>query len=111
MKKRNAEFRKTIAKWIDDRYRIVHGTLKYKPQTKDDPMGLALIADSPLLGLASDSFPPASAAADAHHSDMRLRPRLTMLSIRERGRTKATAAATIAMVKGISPEIVHCKRP
>ena len=38
-----------IAKWIDDRYRIVHRTLDYKLQTKDDPMGLALIADGARL--------------------------------------------------------------
>ena len=44
-------------------------TLDYKPQTKDGPMGLALIADSPLLELASDFFPPASGAADAHKPD------------------------------------------
>ena len=36
-----------IAKWIDDRYWIVHGTLDCKPQTKDGPMGPAFCADSP----------------------------------------------------------------
>ena len=105
LKKRNAEFRKTIgkppqddqsklflwnafdpeskrlaaaenvagmnyddmAKWIDERHRIIYGTLDYKPLTKDDPMGLALFADAQLSELNVDPSP-------------RLRPQLTRTS-------------------------------
>ena len=47
-----------MAKWIDERHRIIYGTLDYKPLTKDDPMGLALFADAPLLELNVDPSPP-----------------------------------------------------
>ena len=32
--------------WIDMRYKCAHGNLEYKAQGKDDPMGLALFAES-----------------------------------------------------------------
>ena len=32
--------------WIDMRYKCAHGNLEYKSQGKDDPMGLALFAES-----------------------------------------------------------------
>ena len=92
------------AKWIDDRHHIIYGTLDYKPLIKDDPMGLALFADCPLLELANDPSPPASAAAD-------VKSWTWTLSRRDRGMARATAAAIIAMARGISPEIVRRKRP
>ena len=33
-----------ITKWSDMRYKMSYGNLEYKPQTRDDPMSLALFA-------------------------------------------------------------------
>ena len=35
-----------FVKWIDMRYKCAHGNLEYKTQGKDDPMGLALFAET-----------------------------------------------------------------
>ena len=35
-----------FVKWIDMRYKCAHGNLDYKSQGKDDPMSLALFAES-----------------------------------------------------------------
>ena len=51
-----------MKKWIDMRYKITHGNLEYKLRTKDDPMGLALFADSRILEPTPGIAPSAASA-------------------------------------------------
>jgi hypothetical protein len=44
--------------WIDMRYKCMSGSLEYKATGKDDPMGLALFAESDALSSQYPSFPP-----------------------------------------------------
>ena len=37
---------KKMHEWIDYRYKVTYGNLDYKPTSKDDPMGLALMGES-----------------------------------------------------------------
>ena len=43
-----------MTRWIDMRFKITHDNLDYKPQTRDDPLGLALFAE----GLCFEEPPP-----------------------------------------------------
>ena len=53
---------KKFCLWIDMRYKCAHGNLEYTSQGKDDPMGLALFAESD----SCPQYPPSLAtAADA----------------------------------------------
>ena len=44
--------------WIDMRYKCAHGNLEYKSQGKDDPLGLALFAESDAHPQYPSFFPP-----------------------------------------------------
>ena len=38
---------KLMYEWIDLRYKVSFGNLEYRPASKDDPMGLALVGEAP----------------------------------------------------------------
>jgi hypothetical protein len=92
-----------MCNWIDMRYKCMSGSLEYKATGKDDPMGLALFAES-------DAFP--STLLSPRRSSTRLpsRPPTSMPSRRARAKARATAGATCATARAISPATAPAPR-
>ena len=85
---------KVITKSIDDRHRIVHETVDYKPHSKDDPMGLALVGEAPT---------PPKPEEEAAASESGERYDLDAFN-KARAKARAMGSAIPAAAKGTSPE-------